>query len=78
MMIKVNRQPYAPKSSAIVGAAIIEPIPAPALKIPCARARSLTGNHSALFFTAPGQLPASATPNSPLNIPREAAPLAKK
>ena len=46
--------------------------------MPWAKPRSLTGNHSALFLTAPGQFPASETPNKPLNIPREAAPLAKK
>ncbi len=61
-----------------IGAATIEPMAAPELKIPCAKPRSLIGNHSALFFTAPGQFPASATPNKPLNIPREAAPFAKK
>ena len=35
---------------------------APALKMPCATARSLTGNHSALALVAPGQLPASPRP----------------
>ena len=40
----------------------IPPIAAPELNIPCAKARSLTGNHSALALAAPGQLPASATP----------------
>ena len=36
--------------------AIIPPIAAPELKIPCAKARSLVGNHSALPLAAPGQL----------------------
>ena len=49
---------------------------APALKIPWAIARSFTGNHSPLLFTAPGQFPASPTPNNPLNIDKVMTPLA--
>jgi len=50
---------------------------APALKIPCAMARSLTGNHSPLLFTAPGQFPASPKPNKTLKTDNDTMPLAK-
>jgi hypothetical protein len=52
------------------------PIAAPELKIPCAKARSLIGNHSALALVAPGQLPASATPSNPRNSEKLNRPLA--
>ncbi len=53
----------------MIGAAIIELILSPTLKTPCTNERSLTGNHSVLFFTALGQFPASANPKSPLKMP---------
>ena len=53
------RHPNATNKAAISGGATTEPIEAPALNNPCAMARSLIGNHSALLFTAPGQFPAS-------------------
>src|SRR3546814_6260118 len=42
---------------------MIPPNEAPALKMPCASARSREGNQSALALAAPGQLPASLTPS---------------
>ena len=57
--------------------AIIPPIAAPELNNPCAKARSCAGNHSALPFAAPGQLPASARPRIDLKIANVQAPLAK-
>ena len=57
--------------------AIIPPIAAPELKIPCAKARSLVGNQSALLLAAPGQLPASATPKIARKILKLSAPCAK-
>ena len=48
-----------------------------ALKIPCAIARSLIGNHSPLLFTAPGQFPASPIPSNPLKIDKVITPRAK-
>jgi len=42
---------------------MMPPSDAPALKIPCASARSREGNHSAFAFAAPGQLPASLIPS---------------
>ena len=53
------------------------PIAAPELNIPCAKALSLYGNHSALLLVAPGQLPASAIPKIDLNIAKPHTPLAK-
>ncbi|MNI31125.1 hypothetical protein D3C73_849980 [compost metagenome] len=47
----------------MAGAETMAPMDAPALKMPCARARSRAGNHSALAFTAPGQAPASLMPS---------------
>src|SRR5213075_954599 len=41
---------------------------APAPNIPWAIALSFGGNHSALLFVAPGQLPASLMPKKDLNI----------
>ena len=52
------------------------PIAAPELKIPCASARSLVGNHSAFPLAAPGQLPASATPKMARKILRLKTPCA--
>src|SRR5512135_344626 len=49
------------------GADITAPSEAPALKIPCAKALSRTGNHSALDLVAPGQFPASLKPSNPRN-----------
>ena len=43
------------------------PMAAPELKMPCAKARSLIGNHTALALVAPGQFPASDTPKRPRN-----------
>src|SRR5210317_985098 len=56
------------KNSPTIGAETMPPMAAPELKIPCARARSLIGNHSALALVAPGQLPASDTPKRPRKI----------
>ena len=61
----------------MVGKATIPPMAAPELKSPWANARSLVGNHSAFPFAAPGQLPASATPNIDRKILRLTTPLAK-
>src|SRR5690606_11873266 len=55
-------QPKARYNKTIIGAEITDPKLAPAPKIPWAIARSLGGNHSALLFVAPGQLPASKNP----------------
>ena len=55
---------------------MIPPIAAPELKIPCAKALSLVGNHSAFPFVAPGQLPASATPKMARKIPKLRIPRA--
>ena len=38
-------------------------------------ARCLTGNHSPLLFTAPGQFPASPSPRSPLKIVSDTKPV---
>ena len=46
----------------MAGIAIIPPTAAPELNKPWANALSFVGNHSALAFAAPGQLPASAIP----------------
>ena len=62
---------------AIIGNAMIPPMAAPELNRPCASARSLVGNHSALPFVAPGQLPASAIPKMPRNMLKLTTPLAK-
>src|SRR5687767_15593813 len=67
MPANVALQPNAIYKPAINGAATTEPREAPAPKIPCAIARSLAGNHSALLFVAPGQLPASLTPSMARN-----------
>ena len=56
---------------------MIPPIAAPELNIPCANARSLVGNHSALALVAPGQLPASAKPKTARNILNVNKPCAK-
>ena len=48
--------------------ATIPPMAAPELKIPCAKALSFTGNHSAFPLAAPGQFPASDTPNKDLKL----------
>src|SRR5512133_188293 len=47
----------------ISGGATMLPMATPLLKIPMAKARSRTGNHSAITFAAPGQLPASPIPS---------------
>ena len=61
-----------------MGIEIIPPIAAPELNIPCAKARSFVGNHSAFPFAAPGQFPASATPSMDLNMAKLKNPLAKR
>ena len=71
MTIKVACHPKKAYKKAINGGAIIEPKDAPALKMPCARARSLIGNHSAFALVAPGQLPASPSPSIALKIANE-------
>ena len=47
----------------ISGGATTDPIDVPLLKIAIPSARCRTGNHSAITFAAPGQLPASPNPN---------------
>ncbi len=59
----VTRQPNARKSAGIRIGATIEPIEAAPPKIPCAKARSFCGNHSALDFVVPGHGPASPRPS---------------
>ena len=49
---------------------------APAPNIPCAIALSFEGNHSALLFVAPGQLPASLMPSIERNMLKEVRDLA--
>ena len=61
----------------MVGNAIMPPIAAPELNMPCAKARSLVGNHSAFPLAAPGQFPASATPNNERKMERLTTPFAK-
>src|SRR5882724_110152 len=61
---------------AINGAATTEPNEAPAPNMPCAIALSFAGNHSALLFVAPGQLPASLTPRNDRKILNEVIDLA--
>jgi hypothetical protein len=46
-----------------MGGARIAPTEEPLLNNPAASARSLSGNHSATTFTAPGQFPASPMPS---------------
>ncbi|MNE72737.1 hypothetical protein D3C80_1687040 [compost metagenome] len=58
--------------------AITFPMEAPALKIPCAMARSFSGNHSALLFTAPGQFPASEIPSVTRTNVNDITPLTAK
>src|SRR3989339_134581 len=58
------------------GAEITAPRDAPALNMPAANARSLTGNHSADAFTPPGQLPASLSPSIPRKNEKLATPRA--
>ena len=48
----------------MIGADTAPPTEAPALKMPTASARSLTGNHSLAALIAPGQLPASPKPST--------------
>lgn len=73
--IKVILHPNATNRAAIRGGATTDPIEAPALNKPCAIALSFIGNHSALLFTAPGQLPASEIPRVLLKKARENKPL---
>ncbi len=51
----------------MIGGDTALPRAAPVLKMPIPRARSFTGNHSPTTFAAPGQLPASPKPSTPLN-----------
>ena len=51
------------------GGAITEPSAEPLLKIPDAVERSCGGNHSAVSFTAAGQLPASPMPRRKRSAP---------
>ncbi|MNE71766.1 hypothetical protein D3C80_1676660 [compost metagenome] len=75
--IKVIFHPNAIYNKAMIGADITEPKEAPAPKIPCAIALSFAGNHSALLFVAPGQLPASEKPSRNLKILKDIRPRAK-
>jgi len=51
------------------GGAMTEPRAEPLLKIPEAVERSRGGNHSAVSFTAAGQLPASPIPSRKRSAP---------
>ena len=75
--IKMDCQERKIASTPIIGYATIPPIAAPELKIPCAKALSFVGNHSAFAFAAPGQFPASAIPKIYLNIEKLIIPCAK-
>ena len=68
MMNVACQLPNQMKNSPTIGADTMPPMAAPELKIPCASARSLIGNHSAFALVAPGQLPASDTPRRPRKI----------
>src|ERR1039458_3035265 len=61
---------------ATIGGARIAPTADPLLNSPAASARSLSGNHSAPTFTAPGQFPASPMPSRNRNTPRLNVPRA--
>ena len=64
MITNVGRQPQVVASQAMKGGDRAPPTAAPVLKMPMASARSRTGNHSAIAFAAPGQLPASPNPST--------------
>jgi hypothetical protein len=54
----------------------MDPMAAPLLKMAIAKARSRTGNHSAMTFAAPGQFPASPSPSrkrNTLKLPKDRA-----
>ena len=70
-------QPNLAMMNTTMGGARMAPTAEPLLKKPEARARSVSGNHSATTLTAPGQLPASPMPSRKRNTPRLTAPLAK-
>ena len=72
-MMKVGRQPQMVASQAISGGDSAPPTAAPVLKMPMPRARSRAGNHSAIAFAAPGQLPASPKPSTKRKKPKLAA-----
>ncbi len=55
----------------------MEPNATPQLKIAMPKARSRTGNHSAITLAAPGQLPASPSPSRKRSALRLRSPVAK-
>src|SRR4051812_12194334 len=72
-----QRQPRRISRNATTGGARIAPIEEPLLKMPEAKARSLSGNHSATTLTAPGQFPASPMPSRKRQTPRLTGPFEK-
>src|ERR1019366_9026874 len=62
--------------SATTGGARMAPAAAPLLKMPEARARSRSGNHSDTTLTPADQLPASPVPSRKRNTPRLIGPRA--
>src|SRR4051794_26148786 len=74
---KAQRQPNRSRRKATIGGARIAPIEEPLLKIPDARARSFSGNHSATTFTPPVQFPASPIPSRNRKKPRLTGPVEK-
>src|SRR5689334_5398174 len=61
---KTQRQFACVRMRAINGGAATEPTAVPALIIPIAEDRSVTGNHSATAFVAAGKPPPSPAPRS--------------
>ena len=59
----VTRQPKARNNTGMSTGAMTEPTDAAAPKMPCAKARSFCGNHSALDLVVPGHGPASPRPS---------------
>jgi hypothetical protein len=64
VITNVGRHPQREASQAMRGGDNAPPTAAPVLKIPMPSARSRGGNHSAIDFAAPGQLPASPKPST--------------
>src|SRR5437763_4166199 len=69
-----QRQPRRNSRNATTGGARMAPIEEPLLKMPEAKARSLSGNHSATTLTAPGQFPASPMPSKKRQAARLTGP----
>src|ERR1035437_2502314 len=59
----VRRQPNSNCNAMIRGGAMTDPIATPLLNTAIPKARSRTGNHSAITFAEPGQFPASPNPS---------------